>query len=70
MQSLDQAVAVLSAMKHWTIKTVNRSGERRAHECTIWNDGRRVSAQGQTPLAAVERALTKLRGKREFGVVG
>lgn len=69
MQNLDQAFAVLLAMKHWTIKTVNRNGERRAHECTIWNDGRRVSAQGRTPLAAVERALTKLRGETNLRVV-
>ncbi len=58
---MNQAVAVLSAMHHWTVKTVNGNGQRKAHECTIWNDGRRVTGQGRTPVAAVCRALSKLR---------
>lgn len=60
MQNMIQAMAVLDAMHHWTIQTHNRNGERRCHECTIWNGGRRVTAQARTPLAAVQRALSKL----------
>ncbi len=61
---MNQATAMLGVMKHWTVKTVNRNGERHAHECTIWNGGRRVTGQGWTPVAAVCRALSKLRAPR------
>ena len=61
---MNQAVAILLGMHHWTVKTVNSKGKRKAHECTIWNDGRRVTGQGRTPVLAVCRALSKLKTSR------
>lgn len=70
--TLDQAAAVLSAsMKHWTLKTINRDGQRQRFECTIWGMGKRKSATGLTPLAAISAALRKIRGEQTpFKVIG
>lgn len=58
-----QALAVLEAAKHWTLTTINRNRRKRRYECTIWANGRRVSGQGKTLIACVNRALSKLRTK-------
>lgn len=63
IESMDQAIEILESSKHWTVKTVNRSGERRRFECTIWQSGRRVSATAFTPLEAVQAALAKVDEK-------
>jgi hypothetical protein len=57
---MNNATAVLDRMKHWTVKSVNRSGKPRRYECTILEAGKRVTGQGRTPVAAVSRALSKL----------
>lgn len=65
--NLDKAIPVLMAIdqyKHWLIKCVNSKGERRRYECTIWGNGRRVSASAFDPLVAVERAVSKLTDDR------
>lgn len=59
-RDMNEAISVLNAMKHWTLKTNNSKGVRRNHECCIWHDGRRVSAVGMTPLLAIGRAVAKL----------
>lgn len=64
MRDMNQAIAVLDAMHHWSLKCNNSHGLRRNHECTIWNCGRRVSACGQTPLAAIQHAIQKLKEPR------
>lgn len=65
IESMDQAIEILESSKHWTVKTVNRSGERRRFECTVWKSQRRVSASAFTPLEAVQAALAKLDDKFE-----
>ena len=67
---LNQAVALMETMKHWTIKSVNRKDQRRSYECTLWADGRRVSAQSKTPLAAVTAAIGKLQPTSKLRVIG
>lgn len=61
--NLDQLVALLDRHKHWSISVVNERGQRKAYSCTIWGDGKRVTAQRQTPLLAGQAALEKLREK-------
>lgn len=60
---LTQAIAKLDRHKHWTLRTINRKASRRAYECTIWGEGRRVSGQGGNPLLAILKAEEKLRLK-------
>ena len=58
---MNQAVAVLSTMHHWTLKKNNRNGEFNSYECQIWNGGRRVVAYSRdVPVTAVRNALEKL----------
>lgn len=72
---MNQAIALLDVTKHWTVKCVNRKG-RRAHECTIWHNGKRVTAQAASPLMAITAAWAKIRGdakakfSRSLKVVG
>lgn len=61
MHDMNQAIAVLDAMHHWTLKPNNRMGERRSYECTVWNAGRRVTGHGRSPVAAIMRALDNLK---------
>lgn len=60
---LASAVAMLAGSKHWRVQCLNSVGRRRRHECTIWGDGRRVSASAGTPLDAIRAALKKLHDK-------
>lgn len=59
LRDMNQAMQVLLAVKHWTIKCLNLPHGRR-HECTIWNAGRRVTASGKSPVDAVNAAIDKL----------
>lgn len=70
-QNLSEAADLLKDVKHWTITTRNRRGQRVGYECTIWADGRRVSAQrSTTPLDAVIAALKKLEPEIKLKLVG
>lgn len=60
---LANAFAMLAGSKHWRVQCLNSVGRRRRHECTIWGDGRRVSASAGTPLEAIRAALKKLHDK-------
>lgn len=58
---LPEALEYLAECKHWTIKTLNSRGNRRGYECTIWSNGRRVSASSvESPFMAVRAAFAKL----------
>lgn len=61
MQDMNQAIAVLDATKHWRIQCENSTTKGRHYSCTVWNDGRRVTAYARTPLMAAESALKKLK---------
>lgn len=65
MRDMNQAMAVLAAMHHWRIQTHNRHGARSGYECTIWNDGRRVTGNSNCPLGAILRAVAKLKEPRK-----
>lgn len=60
LHTLDQAIAVIDAMTHWRVQCENSNGRRR-YSCTLWGDGRRVTASARTPLAAITAATAKLR---------
>lgn len=64
MRDMNQAIAVLDAMHHWTLQTHNRHGQRDGYECTIWNDGRRVTGHGRSPISAIMRAIDNLKEPR------
>lgn len=59
---MNHAISLLGAMKHWRVQCVNSNGRRR-HQCTIWGNGRRVSASAFTPNDAVRAAIKKLTDK-------
>lgn len=61
---MNQAIAVLDAMHHWTLKTNNSMLRGRYYECTIWNDGRRVTGHGRSPISAIMRAIDNLKEPR------
>lgn len=74
MLDMNQAIAVLNAMHHWTLQSENRNGNRRGYSCTIWDRsrigavggrkfGKRVTGYGTTPVIAVVRAIEKLGDK-------
>ena len=65
MRDMNQAMAVLDAVHHWTLKTNNANGLRRSYECTVWNAGRRVTGHGRSPIAAIMRALDNLKDPRK-----
>jgi hypothetical protein len=64
MRDMNQAIAILDAMHHWRLQVHNSEGRRRCYECTIWNGGRRVNGYGQTPVAAIMRAIDNLKQPR------
>jgi hypothetical protein len=78
MHDMNQAIAVLSQMHHWTLQTHNRHGVRYCYSCTIWDrpspikrngrtgfvGGRRATAHGKTPLIAIAKAMEKVRDKK------
>jgi hypothetical protein len=63
MHTLDQAIALLDATKHWRLQVQNSNGRRR-YECTVWANGRRVSASRYSPLDSIQAALQKLKEPR------
>lgn len=61
--ALLEGVCGMKRFKHWRVQCVNR-GDKRGYECTIWGNGRRVSAySAMSPSRAVERAIEKLHDK-------
>ena len=59
---MNHAMPLLAAVKHWRVQCINSNGRRR-HECTIWGDGKRVTASACSPEDAIRAALKKLRDK-------
>ena len=66
--TIDQAIMIINAMKHWSVQCVNAKGSRKGYTCTLWNDGRRVTGQsGRSPLAAIQKAIAKLQQTTKGG---
>lgn len=67
-ETLENAMAKLDRHKHWTVRCVNRAGHRRRYECTIWGEGKRVSATAMHPLMAINAAEHKLKCAAGFNL--